>query len=406
MEFRNLTVRSSTYNREGSDDIAYVGVHMRTFLMRGASNISYIRSNVGPNSNADEMNWISAPYQSSTPSRNILFDGTLIHDFVKHNDGAHIDCIGIDDVDGLTIRNSVFRNCEHFALLFGTDASTNRGARNVLLENNFLDCCVSGYYSIGFGQVDGPMMVRHNSTNKPFGWLGGPVHGVTIDSNVLANNSESNCDKAKWSYNVVRDGSPCSGNGKIAEPGFRNSAAADFHLVPGAAAIDAGNPAALPARDIDGQSRTGNRADAGADEANPTSGSAPPAGSGAPSQRFRQRKLAAGRLRATARLQKMSLRRMVKRGLRLEVRCSAFCVVGAKARVAKSAARRLHIRRTLDTAHGRRATSGTVVLHLRPSKRQAKRLRHLKKVRLTVRVGVRSRGGRTDRATFRVALRH
>ncbi len=259
IEFRDMRVTSSTYNHEGSDDITYLRVGMRTFLVRSGSNISYLNSEVGPNSNADEMNWISAAYQSQTPARNVLFDGTTIHDFIKHNSGAHIDCIGIDDVDGLVIRNSVIRNCEHFSLLFGTDASTNRGARNVLVENNFLDCCVSGYYSIGLGQVDGPMMVRNNSTNKAFGWLGGPVNDLTIDSNILPNNSSANCDGATWRYNIVNSGSACGGNGRVAPPGFRNAGAADFHLVPGSAAIDAGNPSSAPANDIDGESRAGDR---------------------------------------------------------------------------------------------------------------------------------------------------
>jgi hypothetical protein len=407
IEFRDMRVLDSTYNREGADDIAYVRVSMKTFLVRSASNISYINSDVGPNSNADEMNWISAAYQSQTPARNVLFDGTTIHDFVKHNSGAHIDCIGIDDVDGLTIRNSVIRNCEHFSLLFGTDASTNRGARNVLVENNFLDCCVSGYYSIGLGQVDGPMMVRHNSTNKAFGWLGGPVNDLTIDSNILPNNSSANCDGATWRYNIVNSGSACGGNGRVASPGFRNAAAADFHLLPGSAAIDAANPDSGPANDIDGESRAGNRPDVGADEANPVA-PAPPSGGnpsgGQSGGKTFKRVLNAGGLRATARMHRVSLGRMINRGLRVSVRCSQACIIGAKAKLSKRSARRAGLGRGLDADVARRGKAGVVVLRLRPSKREGAKLRRLGRVTLTVHLRARS-GGRQDRAAIRVTLR-
>jgi hypothetical protein len=407
IEFRDMRVLDSTYNREGSDDITYVRVSMKTFLVRSGSNISYINSDVGPNSNADEMNWISAAYQSQTPARNILFDGTTIHDFVKHNSGAHIDCIGIDDVDGLTIRNSVIRNCEHFSLLFGTDASTNRGARNVLLENNFLDCCVSGYYSIGLGQVDGPMMIRHNSTNKAFGWLGGPVNDVTIDSNILPNNSSANCDGATWRYNIVNSGSACGGNGRVAPPGFRNSDAADFHLLPGSAAIDAANPSEGPNSDIDGESRAGNRPDVGADEANPVA-PAPGSGGGGPAghggSHTVKRVLTAGGLTATARMRRVSLGRMINRGLRVSVRCSQACVIGAKARLSKRSARRAGLGRGLDADIARRGKAGVALLRLKPSRREAAKLRGLRRVTLTVHLRARS-GGRQDRAAMRVTLR-
>ena len=49
---------------------------------------------------------------------------------------------------------------------------------------------------------------------------------------------------------------------------FVNSAAHDYHLAPGSAAIDRGDPNRYPATDIDGQTRPmGLAPDAGADEA-------------------------------------------------------------------------------------------------------------------------------------------
>ena len=50
-------------------------------------------------------------------------------------------------------------------------------------------------------------------------------------------------------------GSKVGTHDKVAPSGFRNAAAVDFHLNAGAAAIDAGDPANSPARDIDGDAR-------------------------------------------------------------------------------------------------------------------------------------------------------
>jgi chitodextrinase len=265
IEFRDFTVTSSTLNRQQASWITYRGITMRQFLVRSADHISYIDSEVGPNGSNDGMNWITAAYETTDPATDVLLDNVRIHDFTKHNSGAHVDCIGIDDVDGLVIRNSRLWNCEHFSIIFGDDNSSGRAARNALLENNFFDCCYSGYYSLGFGGVDGPMTVRFNSMTLGMGWLGGSVEGLTLDSNVVSGNNSANCSEATWRYNVVASGSSCGGGGVVAPTGFVGEPD-DLHLTAGAAAINLGNPTAYPATDIDGQARGGNRPDAGADE--------------------------------------------------------------------------------------------------------------------------------------------
>jgi hypothetical protein len=264
IEFRDLTVTEDTYNLGAAEYVTYRRVKMRQFFVRGADHISYIDSDVGPNVSNDGMNWITAAYQTNNGASDILLDGVRIHDFKKWSSGAHVDCIGIDDVDGLTIRNTKIWNCEHFSLIFGKDLWSDRAARNVLIENSFFDCCRSGYYAIGLGDIEGPMMIRFNSLTLGVGWLGGSTRNVNLNSNVIATNNQANCSKATWRYNVVRSGSACGG--VLAGTGFR-SPPNDLHLVNGAAAIGAGDPANHPATDIDGQPRpAGSRPDAGADE--------------------------------------------------------------------------------------------------------------------------------------------
>jgi hypothetical protein len=265
IEFRGFRVTDDTYNEPGAQWITYRYVSMRQFFIRGGDHISYRSSNVGPNASDDGMNWISAAYQTNDAARDIRLDRVRIHGFRKHNAGAHVDCIGIDDVVGLSITNSRIWDCEHFALIFGKDASTERGARNVLIQNNFLDCCISGYYSIGLGDVGGPMRIRFNSLTLGLGWLGGSVNGVTIDSNVIANNNSANCDDAVWRFNVVASGSPCGG--RRAATAFLDPPQ-NLHLrARSAAAVNYGNPKSYPRNDIDGQRRPKRgRPDAGADE--------------------------------------------------------------------------------------------------------------------------------------------
>jgi hypothetical protein len=265
IEFRGFRVADDTYNEAAAKWITYRSVSMRQFFIRGADHITYVSSTVGPNGSEDGMNWITAPYQSSDAPTDIRLNRVRIHDFRKHNAGAHIDCIGIDDVNGLVIQNSRFWNCEHFALLFGKDASSDRAARNVLVQNTFLDCCISGYYSIGLGDAEGPIRIRFNSMTLGLGWLGGSVQGVTIDSNVIAGNNAANCSDAVWRYNVVGRGSACGG--RLAPTAFTDPPR-NLHLkARRAAAVNFGNPKSHPKVDIDGQRRPkGRRPDAGADE--------------------------------------------------------------------------------------------------------------------------------------------
>jgi hypothetical protein len=269
IEFKGFRVEDDTYNEPAAQWITYSAISMRQFFIRGADHITYRYSNVGPNGADDGMNWITQPYQSSDPPTHILLNRMRIHDFIKHNSGSHVDCLGIEMANHVTIRNSRFWNCAHFAIIFGTEGIGPTMPRNLTIENNFLDCCDpsgGGYYSIGLGDAVN-VLIRFNSMTLGMGWLDPGGDGVTndiIDSNVIANNASANCSNAVWRYNVVARGSACGG--RRAGTAFRDPPR-NLHLKRGARAANFGNPKSYPTGDIDGQRRLkGRRPDAGADE--------------------------------------------------------------------------------------------------------------------------------------------
>lgn len=143
---------------------------------------------------------------------------------------------------------------------------------NVLIENNFLSCCGSGYYSVDLGGGHGEqyhnVTVRNNSSDQ----------SMTVGTdNTLANVAFYNndvpgiggCDRSGVTvdYNVLFDASKkCGSHDLLVPSGF--ASATDFHLVAGAKAINAALASQSPATDIDGQTRPqGSAPDIGADEA-------------------------------------------------------------------------------------------------------------------------------------------
>lgn len=295
VEFRGLHFAAKLWIEASAVDVTLRDNTLKNFDLysdgkQSAEDISFIGGSVGPSADENSRIASNGPATVASP-KNILIDGVDFHDFtVTPGSGAHVECLQVWAVDGLTIRNSTFRNCEVFDIFLqklpeGAAATPS----NILIENNFFDCCRSGFYSIRMADHPGTswknITIRNNSLDKainpdpavPYSnvqivgnvgpslalWAGStgvtqskPPAGLTID------------------HNVWYSGPKIGPNDKVAPSGFRNPAALDFHLTAGAAAIDAGDPANFPARDIDGDARPAGAApDAGADE---VGGAAPP----------------------------------------------------------------------------------------------------------------------------------
>jgi Bacterial TSP3 repeat len=294
LELRGLRFSSKLWIESSAADVTIRNSALKNFDLyssgtQSSEDISFIGGSIGPS--PDENSRIASNGTSTSASpKNILIDGVDFHDFtVSPGSGAHVECLQVWAVDGLTIRNSTFRNCEVFDIFLqklpGGAAAT---PSNILIENNFFDCCRSGYYSIRMADHAGTswknVTIRNNSLNKAINPDPAvPYSNVKIVGNVgpslalWAGSTGSTMPKPAGltvDYNVWYAGSKIGANDKVAPSGFRNAAALDFHLNAGAAAIDGGDPTNSPATDIDGDARpAGNAPDAGADE---TGGAAPP----------------------------------------------------------------------------------------------------------------------------------
>ena len=119
-------------------------VRNRGFWMEGPANVSFLGGEVTCGRCGYHPFIIDGGAPDFAPPRNILFDGVYFHDWHAAEEGQHTECLQILSGNGITIRNSVFKNC---ATADGGRGATGnlqiswigRGqkTRNILIENNF-----------------------------------------------------------------------------------------------------------------------------------------------------------------------------------------------------------------------------------------------------------------------------
>ena len=217
---------------------------------------------------------IKAAEGSSTPPRNVLFDGVSFHDMLRAPGSSdHVDCLHVMAVDGLIVRRSRFWNCEAFDILFTVFGDAGP-PHNVLLENNFFQCCHSGYYAVqlggGHGERWSDFELRNNTADSSLNVnVASTVTGpIRIVGNLATGFGGSCRSGVTVDWNVWTSGRRCGPHDRIARPGFQRGGSADFHLIGCPPAVGRADPADAPAVDIDRQPRPDGRAsDAGADEA-------------------------------------------------------------------------------------------------------------------------------------------
>jgi hypothetical protein len=269
VEFENLAI-GVWATRDTASDVIFFNVRATHMFMTSSTDISVIRGSIGPSTNDDNGD-ISPQCPSCPPPQRILIDGVTFHDAVlTPGSDAHVECLQVGEIDGLTIRNSRFINCETHNVFISPWWGGDE--RNILLVNNFGGTVRTGYYGFRLaagdpGQTCANIFFRYNSATTAFLIQCGKVEGqVQMTANVGPFSAVACFPFITFRYNVF-DGAKCGPTDRKAPSGFVDAAASDLHLLPTSAAVGHGDPKSFPVRDIDGHRRPivrGRKPDAGA----------------------------------------------------------------------------------------------------------------------------------------------
>lgn len=269
IEFENLDI-GVWGTKSMAGDVVFFNVRGTHLYMESSTDISVIGGSYGPIANDDDGD-ITPACPSCPPPQRILIDGVTFHDAVlTPGSDAHVECLQVAEIDGLTIRNSRFVNCQ----VHNVFISPYWGGpeRNILLLNNFGGTVLTGYYGFRVaagdpGQTCANIAFRYNSATTAYLIQCGKVEGrVEMTANVGPMSRIACYSFITFRYNVF-DGAKCGRTDRNAPSGFVNPAASDLHLLPTSAAVGHGDPKSFPPRDIDGKRRglgRGHRPDAGA----------------------------------------------------------------------------------------------------------------------------------------------
>ena len=269
IEFRRLRINVDFYVKCGADDVTLRSSKARVFFIRSAKRVSLIDTEFGP---SDDIAQIGHTEECQFAPENILLDQVFMHDY--KNPSTHMECVTIQAANNIVVRNSRFLRCQDFDIFIKARAPV-LSYTNMVFENNwFAKPEPTGSAAISLSLPDSGTTMRNvtfrnNSFNaslivKPEVTYTNVLFVGNIGTTIGTGCNESGVTVA---HNVWSNDSSCGPTDIHAPTGYVNAAGFDYHLVPGAAAINRGSPTDFPARDIDGHARPmGGRADAGADE--------------------------------------------------------------------------------------------------------------------------------------------
>lgn len=258
------------------ENVTTVGIDATSAYFQNTKNLTVKGGHLGGLVNKTPV------YVGSTPvSYNTVFDGVDFHDAIVNDSTTHTECLMVNDIQGMVIRNSIFRNCGYFGLMI-SHLFADLSPRDLTLENNVFEHTMQwngqrAPYSMLIGPINAVNFVfRNNTFETP------PTFNQTTfsgTSKMVGNLGAmtGSCTPMAYSRNVWT-ATTCGSTDKkssAAVSQFVNAAAHDFRLKSGAFGIDAGDKADYPATDRDGHGRfVGAAPDAGAYEygAGPSTG--------------------------------------------------------------------------------------------------------------------------------------
>jgi hypothetical protein len=293
IEYRDMTIASfynHGFNGGSQEGVIFRNIDANTFCIGGGLNISVLGGDVGPslsnNSIGQQQPCVAKfPGQSTPAPANVLIEGVAFHDH-NHADSKHTECLQVGGVTRLTIRRNTFRNCAQTASVHITRYDNAWPSRNVIIENNFFlgntRASSEPLGNIQYNRSEPGLVIRYNSfvgsgDSRKYSIIAtfdsrpptSPSARIYGNAAYQPGHSQPDrygpCDRlAVYSHNVWR-GASCSPTDVNADPRFFSST--NLHLRRGSPAIDRGDAARFPRKDIDGNKRPFGRApDSGADE--------------------------------------------------------------------------------------------------------------------------------------------
>ena len=293
VEYQNMRIGSFYnygFNGGTQNGVVFRNIDANTFCIGGGQNISVLGGDVGPslssNATGQQQPCVAKfPGQRSPAPANILIEGVAFHDH-GHSDGRHTECLQVGGVTGLIVRRNTFRSCAQTASIHIGRYDEAWPSKDVVIENNFFYANTRASSeplgNIQYSRSEAGLVIRYNS----FAGSGGYAILATFDARrpvtpsarIYGNaayrpghsqpDNYGPCDRlAVYSHNVWR-GASCSPTDVNADPRFVSLT--NLHLRAGSPAIDRGDKARFPRKDIDGHRRPFGRApDSGADERRP-----------------------------------------------------------------------------------------------------------------------------------------
>jgi concanavalin A-like lectin/glucanase superfamily protein/fibronectin type III domain protein len=274
VEFRDMHAASGWQARKGADDVTFRDISAAHLFIFSASNVRVLGGEVGPGEGLDYDSIISSAPDGGSAPTDILIQGVWFHDWWRPaGSDFHTECLQVGAAVNLTITGNRFQRCathDIFVRSWGDVDGSDHPLLNVVIENNFLDATLDGFFTLSaendLGTSRGSLFVRNNSSLQAMN-LDGEKADITVDGNILAFQQSFGCTATIYRYNVIEAGDPCDATDLVAPVAYLDRSALDLHLALGSAAIDRGNPSSFPSVDLDGDARpVGGAPDAGADE--------------------------------------------------------------------------------------------------------------------------------------------
>jgi hypothetical protein len=188
VELRDFVTRG-WYVKEGATDVTFRNVSADgAIFITSANNVRILGGSVGPGDSIDSQIKAADAVGAPVPS-DILIDSVDFHDWTRVADpSAHVECLQIGAGVRITIRNSVFKDCETHGLFVRSWGGTMRIA-DLDIEHNWFGVTNVGYYAlrvaVNRGVVYHGIRVAYNTALQPLHIDAGAATGVTLVGNTV-----------------------------------------------------------------------------------------------------------------------------------------------------------------------------------------------------------------------------